>query len=84
METTLARDFFLWCAIINYGILMCWFFCFVVAHDWMLRWHCRWFRMSTEQIYVVHYGGMAVYKIVVLLFNLVPYVALLIMAGGGG
>ena len=30
----------------------------------------------------VHYAGMAVYKIGILLFNLVPYLALLLMARG--
>ena len=35
--------------------------------------HGRWFRLSNEQFDTVHYAGMAVYKIGVLLFNLVPF-----------
>jgi hypothetical protein len=53
---------------------------FRFAHDWIHRFHGRWFRMSVEQFDAIHYTAMAVYKIGVLLFNLVPYVALRIIA----
>jgi len=36
--------------------------------------------MPVEQFNSIHYAVMAVYKIGVLLFNLVPYMALLIVA----
>jgi hypothetical protein len=45
----------------------------------MFRLHGRWFRLSAEHFDTVHYGGMAVYKIGVLLFNLAPYAALTIV-----
>ena len=76
MSLGLARDFLLWCAIVNYGVLLLWFLMFVLAHDWMLRLHGRWFHLSTEHFDAIHYMGMAIYKIGILLFNLVPYVAL--------
>jgi hypothetical protein len=75
-----ARDVILWCAVINYGVLLCWFLFFVLAHDWMLRLHGRWFRIPVEQFDAIHYATMAIYKIGIILFNLVPYVALLIVA----
>ena len=50
-----------------------WFCAFVFLHDWMRHLHSRWFRLSNEQFDTVHYAGMAVYKIGVLLFNLVPF-----------
>ena len=58
---------------INYGILLVWFCAVVFLHDWMRHLHGRWFRLSNEQFDTVHYAGMAVYKIGVLLFNLVPF-----------
>jgi hypothetical protein len=73
-----ARDVFLWCALMNYGILLCWFLVFLFAHDWMHRLHGRWFRISVEHFDAIHYAAMAVYKIGILLFNVVPYVALCI------
>lgn len=74
MET--IRDIFLWSAAINLGILLWWFAIFSLTHDWVYRLHAKWFRMPVEQFDVVHYAGMAVYKIGILLFFLVPYIAL--------
>jgi len=73
------RDALLWCAVINYGVLLIWFLFFILAHDWMHRFHSKWFRLSVEQFDALHYGGMSVYKLGILLLNLVPYVALRIV-----
>lgn len=82
MSIEIVREILLWCAIINYAVLLCWFLCFILAHDWIQRFHGRWFRMSVEQFDAVHYAGMAIYKIGILLLNLVPYLALLIIGKG--
>jgi len=76
MGIAIARDVLLWCAVINYGVLLVWFLFFLLAHDWVYRLHGRWFHLSEEQFDALHYAGMAVFKIGILLFNLVPYVAL--------
>jgi hypothetical protein len=76
MSIDTLRNALLWCALINYGVLFVWFLFFIFAHDWMHRLHARWFRLSVEQFDALHYAGMAVYKIGIILFNLVPYVAL--------
>ena len=39
----------------------------------------RWFHLSVEQFDVMHYAGMALFKIGILLFHLVPYIALQIV-----
>jgi hypothetical protein len=79
MSIDAARDFFLWCTIINYAILLVWFLLFVSARDWMHRFHGRWFRLPGDRFDTLHYGGMAVFKIGILLFNLVPLIALWIV-----
>lgn len=84
MNAGWVRDFLLWCALINYGVLLLWFLVFVFAHDWMLRLHGRWFQLSRERFDGIHYAGMAFYKIGILLFILVPYVALWIVGGQPG
>jgi hypothetical protein len=38
--------------------------------------HGRWFRLSVEQFDMLHYAGMSIYKIGVLLLNAVPWIAL--------
>ena len=71
----------LWCLGINYAILVVWFGVFCFAHDWMYHVHTRWFKLSVETFDAIHYAGMAIYKIGVILFNLVPLVALYLGAG---
>ena len=70
MSIELTRSFLLWCTVINYAILVVWFLVFTLAHDWMRRLHARWFRLSDEQFDTVHYLGMSIYKIGILLFKL--------------
>ncbi len=82
MSVEMLREFLGWCAVINYGILLVWSLVFMFAHDWMHRFHGHWFRLSVEQFDTLHYAAMAMYKIGIFLFNLVPYVALLIVSQG--
>jgi hypothetical protein len=79
MTLELVRHLLAWCAIINLGILLWWFLFFTLAHEWVYRFHGKWFNLSKEQFDTIQYGGMAVYKIGIILFNLVPYVALRIV-----
>lgn len=78
MTSDVVRAFFLWYTLINYVVLLVWFLAFSRGHDWMYRLHGRWFRLPVEQFDALHYGGMAIYKLGILLFGLVPYIALLI------
>jgi hypothetical protein len=80
MNVDVLRAVLGWCAVINYGVLLWWFLVFWFAHNWIYRFHGQWFPMPVEQFNALHYGAMAGYKIGVLLFNVVPYVALLIVS----
>ena len=75
MTIETVRRVLLSCTLINYGILLCGFV-FMLAHDWLYQLHGRWFQLSVEQFDMLHYAGMSVYKIGVLLSDLVPYIAL--------
>jgi hypothetical protein len=79
MSIDFLRRVLLGCAVVNYGILLVWFLVFILARDWLRRFHGRWFRLADEQFDAFHYGGMSVYKIGILLFNLVPFLVLLIV-----
>ncbi|MFC5742480.1 DUF6868 family protein [Dyella tabacisoli] len=70
------KDILLWCVGINYAVLLIWFGVFVFAHDRMYRTHNRWFKLSLETFDAIHYSGLAVYKIGILLLYLVPLIAL--------
>ena len=74
-----------WCrfllssVLINYIILMIWFLAIIFARDWIKQVHGKWFNLSDETFDAIHYGGMAIYKIGILLFNLVPLITLYFM-----
>lgn len=76
MEVDAIRDILGWCAVINYAVLVIWFAVFITAHDWMHRLHGKWFNLSVERFDTIHYAGMALFKIGILLLNLAPYLAL--------
>ncbi len=79
MSIAMAREALLWCTVINYGVLLVWWLCFILAHDGMYRLHGRWFHLSADQFDALHYAGMALFKIGILLLNLIPYIALRIV-----
>jgi uncharacterized protein DUF6868 len=79
MTIEVTRTLLLWCTVINYGILLVWFLVFVFARDWIQRIHGRWFRVSREQFDALHYAAMSIFKIGIILFNLVPFVVLSIL-----
>ena len=76
MTTQEIRELLLWSLAINYAVLLIWFGAFVCAHDWMYRMHTRWFKLPVETFDALHYTGLTIYKIGVLLLNLVPLIAL--------
>ena len=83
MTLPLVRELLLWCTVLDDGVLLAGFIAFSLAHDWMRRLHGRWFRLSDERFDAIHYAGMTIYKIGILLFNLIPYVALRIVERHG-
>jgi len=74
------RSMLAWCTLINMGLLIWWFLIFFFAHDWVYRLHSRWYRIPQDRFDAIHYAGIAFFKILVLTFNLVPYLALRIIA----
>jgi hypothetical protein len=53
---------------------------FISAHEFIYNLHSRLFKISYEAFDSIHYRAMAFWKLSVFLFNLVPYVALRIVA----
>jgi hypothetical protein len=80
MTLEIVRSTLAWCAVINIILLLWWFLFFKLAHDWMYRFHSKWFNLSVDRFDAIHYAGMAAYKMGIWLFNLAPYFALRIIA----
>jgi hypothetical protein len=79
MSIDVVRNFFLWCAVINYLVLVVWFLLLVLPHQWLYRFWGKWFPLTAERFDAISFAGMALYKMGILLFNLTPYVALRIV-----
>ena len=79
MDIQTLTAFFMWCAIMNGGLLVLWTITLIVAPDFVYRTQSKWFPISRETFDVVIYSFLGLFKIVFLVFNVVPYVALLII-----
>lgn len=79
MNIETARSFLLWCALINYGILLLWILILWFVHDWHYRLTNRFFKVSVETYDLVNFVGVAIFKIAIILLNLVPLIALWIV-----
>ena len=80
MSHQVLSEFLLCCTLLNYAVLIVWFAAFSLGHEWMFKLHGRWFRLTVAQFDALHYGAMAAYKVGILLLNLVPYIALSLVA----
>ncbi len=79
MTVETLRDVLGWCCAINFALLIVWFIGFVLARDWVFKIHGKWFKLSNEQFDAIHYAGMAIFKMSIFLFNLAPYLALVLV-----
>jgi hypothetical protein len=76
MDIEIVRGFLAWCTLIDWILLLVWWGFVVFAGDWMFRLHGRWFRISRQTFDATHYAGMALFKVLILVFNLAPYLVL--------
>ncbi|WP_408022075.1 DUF6868 family protein [Spartinivicinus ruber] len=79
MDIKKLTDFFMWCTILNAGFLiyitlMCVFF-----SNWIYQVQSKWFPISREVFNIVVYAFIGLYKLIFIVFFLVPYLALLTM-----
>ena len=79
MDIQTLTTFFMWCTIINGALLVLWTTMLIMAPDLVYRTQSKWFPIPRETFNVVIYAFLGLFKIVFLIFNVVPYVALLIV-----
>ena len=79
MDIVTVRAFFMWCTILNGGLLVLAFLIFACAGDWVHKIHGKWFPIPRDTFNIVVYSFLGLFKIFLLVFNLVPYVALTIV-----
>ena len=79
MDIELLKSFLLWCSIINISLLSIWFLLFAMAKDFVYKTHTRWYNIPKEKFDSIHYSAMVYWKLSIYLFNIVPYIALVII-----
>ena len=72
--------FFAWCTVINFVIYAIAVVFMLFARDWMANIHAAVFNVRQEDLPSIYFKYLAYYKIAILVFNLVPYLALRIIA----
>ena len=74
------REFFKWCTLINGGLLILASLLLRFAGDWEYAMHRAWIPITRDAFPDEIYLLLGFFKILVIVFNLVPYLALVIVA----
>ncbi len=79
MTLQTLREFFMWCTILTGGIYALSAVICIFAVDWIHRAQSRWLSIPRETLAVVLYAFLGFFKVVFIVFVLVPWLALLII-----
>jgi len=79
MSIEMIRSFFMWCSVINIGLLLFGFVMFWTGRCWIYKVHSKLFNISEENFTAIWYLLLALYKTEVILFNVIPCIALYII-----
>ena len=80
MDGQKLTSFFMWCTVINGGLLVFSIAGCVLAPDFGYNLQSSWFGIPRETVNVMVYGFLGAFKILWLIFNVVPYIALQIVS----
>ena len=79
MHPDTVIQFFLWCSVINTGLLIFWTLIFAIAPGWVARTQQGLCPIPREQLTIILYCFIGFFKALVIVFNWVPYIALKLM-----
>lgn len=65
-----------WCSLIYIIFLSVWALFFIIGRDWLFGLHSKWFDIPVEKFNAIHYALMGFFKIILIVFFLVPYLVL--------
>jgi len=76
MNLETIRAVLAWCTVFDIIVLAGWGGFFMFGRDFVYRLHSRFFPMPAEQFNGLHYGGLLILKVCMIVFHLGPYLAL--------
>jgi len=71
VATILIRSF-----LFGLAILVVWFLLYLIAPHWMFELSASWFNVGKRDYDLINYFGMGFFKISIILFFLIPYLAI--------
>lgn len=74
-------EFLKWSLIINVGLLIYMTIMMVFARGWIFKVHSKLFQLDEKSFSAIIYSFLGLYKLLIIFFNLIPYIVLLIMRG---
>lgn len=80
MDIESVRELLGWCTVINLGLFLFALLKLLAIRDWASKVHAKMFQIDDVSVRQAYFQYLAYYKIAILVFNLVPYIALTIMA----
>jgi len=76
MSIEVLQTFLGWNLVIHAGLLLLVFLMLTLGRNLMIKWHQSMFALTKDQLLRVYFNFMAAYKILVMIFLLVPYVVI--------
>lgn len=80
MNITDLTTFLGWCTVINFGLLIVIAGCLTSMRGFIKRIHSSMYGVPEEALDAIYFNYMANYKLLIFIFNLVPWAALKVMA----
>jgi NADH:ubiquinone oxidoreductase subunit 2 (subunit N) len=71
-----VRKFLGWSSVINLGLLLYWILVITLGNEFVFQIHNWWFDIPHDRFDEIHYTMMGYYKLMVILFNVTPYLVL--------
>lgn len=75
MDLSSLQNFLLWCLLINLGIYIFSAVCVMAMRRFMAGLHSKLFGISDDTASMVIYQYLGAYKLLLIVFNLVPWIA---------
>jgi len=76
----MLRDFFGWCSVINIGLLVVSSLMLMFMRGWITKIQAKMFGVRETDLSRIYINFLGNYKLLIFVFNLVPYIALRIIS----
>ena len=76
----MLREFIGWCSVINIGMLFLSTIMLMLMRGWIIKIHAKMTGVSEAELPGIYLQFLGNYKMLIIVLNLVPYIALRIMA----